>query len=793
MKIQNSQLYIQKTPRLSSQIKRDDNSVAVENKHADYFLGTSKIPFTGMNRQIPKKMDIDSEIKKLIKYINEILEFDTSDLTEEEKYITEMRNKINLFREKLARKQRLIEKIIELEDNIILSPRQKLNLIEQYRRENLAIDRFGHEQPKKPQSKKNVNGDKLDFLLLNKLKSEIQKGNFNLLKVYKEYYGALADTIDLKELQKRYPKIKLPKRPEDVIAKKLLDTLTKDFYEQLEVHFDKKDTDAFYDLSDSVIQKLCQNISKKYNVDFISTYEKLSEKLHTAILQNFSELKTKDSFANIPKHRKIKEPQITQTDIDMLNIDFEDFVKEVLNRQYLGSEKLNDIVYVQNGKRIAIRSLSNTDYKFEKASERIRQVVTTGEKIKTAQRDYNSFNSEELQKRLEHFSNKKSGTIDEIFAKIMDFHSCRFEPDDRNKLIKFLQRLDEFEDGDISLKNLKDHILDEDLKPIGTENLNNLERQQHAEKMKLEQRKAFELASKQEDFDNIISILYENDMPTVAASCLKYRPQSLEPQMTEDAQYIVNIINNEVKSANGKPINKSKIEAEISHFDTYKYYKDNKATNETFKKALQFATKSDGSLDIDKAGQYINNAELVENYPDSKAIAKYPIVLEKIMERVSSNDEAIKYLFKFDEFATLANEDKAKIEILDNLFDCNDNLQKQLLKYIIEEHYAKSNTTILTKLSEKGEETIESVFHPEAKQKIIEKYKFPVCMEYLQAFEDALKSTSGGRAVAGIKITGTNNKALEYKMEVKIKNHDDRLFSSKNNYIFDIFSPRGLH
>ena len=107
--------------------------------------------------------------------------------------------------------------------------------------------------------------------------------------------------------------------------------------------------------------------------------------------------------------------------------------------------------------------------------------------------------------------------------------------------------------------------------------------------------------------------------------------------------------------------------------------------------------------------------------------------------------------------------------------------------------YAKSETKVLTRLNDKGDDVVESTFHPNAKQAIIDKYRYPVCMDYLQAFEEALASVAPNKAASGVKITGSNNKALEHKMEVKIKGYTDRLFSSKNNYVFDIFSEKGLH
>ena len=46
---------------------------------------------------------------------------------------------------------------------------------------------------------------------------------------------------------------------------------------------------------------------------------------------------------------------------------------------------------------------------------------------------------------------------------------------------------------------------------------------------------------------------------------------------------------------------------------------------------------------------------------------------------------------------------------------------------------------------------------------------------------------------SGIKKTGSNNNSLDYKIELKIIGYPDRLFSSNNDYIFDIYSEKGLH
>ena len=777
---------------LQNQVKKLDSVSMPDSVQQVEYASISQIPFTGMNKLLPKRIDIEAETRKLLKQIGEILEFDTSDFSPEEYLLSSMKKMLNSFRNLELRKQRILERLDEIESDRRLSPNQKVNALQGLKHELTKILKTKL-TPEKPKAKKNIDEDRMDFALLNKLKSAILKGDFNLLKVYKEHYKGLMDIADLETLSKVYPKIKVPPRPEDVVAKKVIDTLTRDFFEQFDEKIMAQDADGAYDLADAVIFKLCKQMQDKHNVDFTSAYDKLAATIHNAILRRYADIQSRDAFSSIPITRKIKEPQITHTDIAMLRINYDEFVLDVLKRQYLNSEKLNDITYEGYGVLFQVKSLANTEYKMSKASERIRQILTSGERIKLAQRDYDNFDVEALNKRLEVLANGKAGTDDAVLSKIIDFNSCQFVPEDIHTLKQFLRRLDEFEDGDISLEQLKHLMLKEDLTPRGTEKLNDLERQKLAEAMKLEQRKLFELTSKQDEFDEVINLMYENDMPSLASNCLKYRPLSLDPKDLEKAQYIADIVNDVVSSAAGRPVNKARIEASITRWETFNFYKENKANDAIFERAVAFARNADGSIDIDKAGQFIINSELVDSYPQSMSFAKHPEVLEKIMERVSSKDKAIAYLIKFDDYTTLPASDKTKIVILNDIFDSSDAVQKHLLKYVIEGDYAKSETKVLTRLNDKGDDVVESTFHPDAKQAIIAKYRYPVCMEYLQAFEEALATVAPNKAASGVKITGSNNKALEHKMEVKIKGYTDRLFSSKNNYVFDIFSEKGLH
>ena len=162
------------------------------------------------------------------------------------------------------------------------------------------------------------------------------------------------------------------------------------------------------------------------------------------------------------------------------------------------------------------------------------------------------------------------------------------------------------------------------------------------------------------------------------------------------------------------------------------------------------------------------------------------------MEKTSCNEDAVKYLCRYDSYQDMDEEDKTHIVKIMKLFDLKDNVQKSLLKNIIENDYINTDTGVTVNLG-KGEEAVKAVFCAKAKQQILEKYKFPLCMDFLAGFEEALTSPAATSGTSGIKLTGRNNKALQYKIEVKLMGHDDRLFSSMNDFKFDIFSQRGLH
>ena len=125
------------------------------------------------------------------------------------------------------------------------------------------------------------------------------------------------------------------------------------------------------------------------------------------------------------------------------------------------------------------------------------------------------------------------------------------------------------------------------------------------------------------------------------------------------------------------------------------------------------------------------------------------------------------------------------------LFDLKNSAQKSILKQIVENDYILKDTKIPIKTARN--DSIWGAIGVSAKKAIIDKYKFPQCLSYLRGFEEGLSSFAKEWGSSGIKKTGKNNNAIKYKMELKLVGEDDRLFSSNNDYVFDVYSAKGLH
>lgn len=781
-------LDLNQQPTKKAEIKTNKPSEYIS--ELPYFVDYSRVTFTGVKP--PKKVNIENETRKLLREIDNILSSDIGETDLEDMISSMVRKTVSFFRRKSQKMQELCDKLEELSNTRFASPQQKFDAANQLKKEFKAVQ--NSKPPKFEPVKTSQKDEKFDFALLNRFKSAIYAEDFNLFKVFKEYYARLNEIRTIEELQKVYPKIKIPERPDTIIGRKIENNFTRDFYETLYENFDNPE--KMCKIADERIKEEIVKIAEKYEINPQILYDRLASEAHNAVLERLTDIDSSGAgLARIPQSKKSQITQVTETDINLLSIDYDDFVLSTIRKQYLGLEKLNEINYTDSltGIEISPSSLRNTEYKFEKFPEKIKAMLRTGKQIQTAQRDYDNFGVQELRKRLSSFLNDELSDNNEIFEHIVTFDDCKFEPDDIPQLRRFLRELDLVHDGEKSCEEALSTIAKEEIRPTGTEKVNNAEKAERLKALKLEQQNTFRLTREQQIFDNAITLLYENNMNNLALTCMKYRPEDITPTSIEKTKSIIDIINKCLQPKSGD-VNKVLLENSLTRIDTFYDYQKTQPNNPIFKKAVKMASDENGSIDIQRAGQYLFNNEIVQSYPESLQFVKNPEILETIMNRCNSDtDMAVQYLSKFDKYTDLFNADKSKISKILEIFDEKDSIDKMLIKYILENDYSNVDTPVKVFLNDASEEFITATFASSAKKQIMEKYKFPLSIKYLEAFESALSTFAQAKNSSGIKRVGTNNKALEYKAEVKVAGMDDRLFAKNDNYYFDIFSDRGLH
>ncbi len=748
-----------------------------------------QIPFKALYNVKQKKFDINSEKEKLLKQLSDLLVSDCRQ-NETTDVLVLGRKAFEAFRTKMRKQNEILTQLDTIAFDKILTPTQKTEMINQLKKEVKQLEKpFTIDRPKpvKPSD------ERFDYLLLNKFKTAVSEDNFNLKRVTRDYYDGLKNIKSVKELKTRYPVIKLPKRPEEVVAAKIESVLTRDFYETVDRLYKKGSEDKLQEFVINKIAEVCSGLKLRY-LDSKTFVNKILDPVADMICDKYVNLIKLSSFSSVPEQRKIKTPKISETDMKLLSIDFDDFVLSVLRKHYLDFQKLNEIKYQSGDTSISINELRGSEYKFEKMPEKIKGFITSADKLLKAQRDYDNYDIEQFKSRLNFYANSELGNDEQMLENIINFDTCNFTEEDIILLKKFLRELDCINDGEISLVDGLETIYSNGYRPQGTEKLNLLEKEKAAELFKIEQQKTFKLNEIKNRFDNTINLLYQNNLNNVADICSKYRPQSLKPEEINNSEFVIKTINNALNTETQTAVNSAKLESSIARWDIFNYYKNNEPQNSIFQQAISRFREQDGSIDIDKAGQYIMNSEIIDLYPGSLEIVQEPEILTRIMEMSGDDTQAaVEYFSKFEDYKILNNDEKTYLSKILEKFDTKDAVDKMLLKYILEKDYINSDTKVLISINDTNENNMPAEILASAKQQIYNKYKFPTCIQYLSAFEDALSSFASATGTSGIKITGRNNKNIEYKMELKIKGHDDRLFSSGNDYRFDIFSDRGMH
>lgn len=722
-----------------------------------------------------KKIDTAAETQKLLKQFDDLLE---SDLDIEQLLRLYERQIMTQMQAKDRRLQQILQEAEEIADSMYMSNTQKHEKLVALKKEFNTLEK--NYSKIKPFAAPKPLDPRVDNALIRKFQTAINEDNFNLDKVFKEYYKDLNTIKTLEDLHKKYPKIDIPSDPAYVAADKIQEVLTRDFYEQLDRLMRKKDEQKIYDfLTSKIRDTLPQN-----DPDSKHIYAMVSIPAAGSILDKYEKLRETNSFSTVPQFRKNTTVKLSENDKKLLSVDYDDFVLSVLRQQYLENKKTSEITYTYKDVTIPVSTLKESYYKFEKIPERVKSIISTAKKIQEAKRDYENFDNDQLRGCLTQHAELDAGDNELILERIIAFDSCHFTKEDKKSLIALLRVLDSVHDGDISETDAVKIIKKENIRPAETERLNEIEKQKILDSIKRKQKINTELNYIKSEFDNAMNILYQNDLGSTAAVCAKYRPKNFDVKQNLKSKSIIELITQE-------PFNPAKIKNTVKNWDTYYYYKDNERNNPYFIKAKEFAKKQDGSVDLNKAGMYLNCAATAANGAQNIESAEKKSFIQEIIDRSSSLDTAIEYLCKYAEYEELPADTKSHLCDFVDMFNRKDNVEKFILKYIIENDYINSDTVSPAKINDN--DTVDVTIAANAKKQILEKYKYPRCLDFMYDFEKFMTTLATDKGSSGIKKITRGNKTMDYKMELKLVNHDDRLLASKKDYYFDEFLAKGFH
>ena len=234
-----------------------------------------------------------------------------------------------------------------------------------------------------------------------------------------------------------------------------------------------KDTEGIYNLCDNKIKEII--LSGTNNPEIV--YIKCFEPAVTLLLNKYEKLRDTNAFSTVPQFRKNTNVQITENDVKLLSVDYDDYVLTVLRQQYLEGKKPNEISYSSGMTTIKVSSLQDKAYKFEKSSEKVKTMINTAKQIQAAKRDYENFDNAKLRECLNKSAANEIANNEDVFDRIVAFDSCKFEPGDKKAMIRFLRILDKAKDGQITEQEAVKLIKEEDLRPLETEKINETEKQ----------------------------------------------------------------------------------------------------------------------------------------------------------------------------------------------------------------------------------------------------------------------------------------------------------------------------
>lgn len=639
---------------------------------------------------------------------------------------------------------------------------------------------------------KRVAQDKNDYNLLNKLYTAVANDDMNLDNVYKKYYSDLNKLSTLTEVKHIYPKLEIPSSPEEEIAKKIVNTFDKNFVEDFFNKIEDIPGEEAVDILTNAIEEKIGLLSKDSNMDKDFLTKKLLTKTYLQFFIKPKVLGDTMDFSTFPTQAKPIKNIISQDEKKLLQIDYDAYVIDVLKQLYIDGKKLSEISYQEGDTVLKPKAFSNSKYKFEKPNEKIKDIIRKALKIKQSERNYEKFDTEQFQNRLRYYGNSDIAGNEEILERLIDFDSSQFTPEDKEALIPFLRILDDISDGKISQSEGIKLINEQNLKAHGTNKLNQTEKEKFTQELIIERKRKSEFKNYCEQFDNAVDLLYKNKLEEAGTICSAFRPQD-----NNESKEISNKILQTIQkyAINGEITQSKKLDTEIKALSKYFELKLFDKNNPKLIAAENFTKKSYGFIDEVKAGQYIINKDIVENFPTSLGTftPEYQGIVSTICQKYS-NEEATAKLIKLNDYMLLPQNERLQITKILELFNISgENNDKTIIDTIVNDIYVKSSTVIKTTLNKDNSLFQDSEILPSAKEAIVKDKKFPLCLEYFEAFERSMTHAGQSKEDDGIQIIGSNNNALRklYKQEVKISK-DERLYSTNGDYKFDVYKP-GLH
>lgn len=782
--------YINQTNPIKNQADKKENRIEVMGYYYPHFNGLKQVV-----KEKISLVDITSKKQKLVKTLDDILATNKPVLSKEEIAAIMVKRTHNFMAHRRKKLESLRLQITGLKNDKISKPQERYNrgcrlmaelLSLKNQKPSFQLDEWLNQKP----------DENCDYELISLFKSAILNNEFDLKNVFIGYYMGLDTIKTIDELKEKYKGIKTPLTPIEVISAKISNTLNREFYENLEKSFQIKDSEESFLQMCRVLAPVLTEFSRNSKVNELEFVESFGAEISTNIFEKFLDIKAKfGDFKTIPKEiNKKKIISMDEIDKKMLKIDFEKFVLSVIRQLYIEGKSLNDISYTENEVKIKLSELKNSDYKFEKVSEKIKKIIKDSLQIQETQRNYKLYNTNDFKNRLNYYAATHIGLNEAIYAKLSEFDSCRFVGEDIPNVTALLRELDRIQDRETDEETVIQKILDKNIAPHGTEKLKaqeevetlkELEKEQAEAlaKFKEEQEKALKLKFLRHDFDTAIQRLYEANLNSTAVICSKYYPNSLDENVIKNVYHIIKIVDDNIDS------NKKNLANMILRKEIYQETLNEDGTSDIMQKALKFAENYPESDKEFNAGLYILSREIIEDYPNCLGIISEPEVVDKIMQKANeNNDIAAKALSKYNLYKDLSADEKSSILVISKIFDRKNETENEVLEYIIKNDYINVDTVAKNL---KGFSTPPTIGF-EAKEAILDKYDFPNCLNYFISFEEALYQKARAKNSAGIKrLTGDITALYDY--ELKITGHTDRLFASKNDFRFDIYSPEGLH